>query len=486
MPFARSRIKALRAAGLKYASQQFEIDGCSVKVRIEPGHEYIVLSGGDGLHMLINLVSPQIGNSVGYVQKTATNISLIYRLDLRDPMNAKKAKLVYAGGTDTWSDNAGYTLDPTFPAPGAVEQNHTYMSIPEGYDKWAVDGAFAIGGKLLTYSTVKESWYKTTYPGVGGYLSYNNWDGAAWETTETTVTYKGKSAKLSERKDTEGFSHDGNGSVTGEKRTTVTYSGIRAYTWPYYVRNATLEDGTTAPYVHIYAGPKGWSYTTDHKYAWGYYENSPEYFAAVRANNAAITEYRWSPEKDEEAGVDMHFSPDPVPEYVAQLIRQDEDYTYGQLGFRDKGFDYISSGNTIVTRNGTGIPTGGSPDYGFVYGDLLGRGFYVGFNPVGRTFQVKRLSDDVKFGSRMVLTDLPGILSKPESRLMAESTEAFTHYVWEDVLKQGSFASRTRYPGESATMQVDTYITFLNDAKHQMERGWKPMTGVEPEAPRPG
>lgn len=45
LPFARSRIKALRAAGLKYASQQFEIDGCSVKVRIEPGHEYISLSG---------------------------------------------------------------------------------------------------------------------------------------------------------------------------------------------------------------------------------------------------------------------------------------------------------------------------------------------------------------------------------------------------------------------------------------------------------
>ena len=46
LPFARSRIKALKATGLKYASQQFEIDGCSVKVRIEPGHEYVHLSGG--------------------------------------------------------------------------------------------------------------------------------------------------------------------------------------------------------------------------------------------------------------------------------------------------------------------------------------------------------------------------------------------------------------------------------------------------------
>lgn len=45
LPFARSRIKALRATGLAHASQQFEIDGCSVKVRIAPGHEYITLSG---------------------------------------------------------------------------------------------------------------------------------------------------------------------------------------------------------------------------------------------------------------------------------------------------------------------------------------------------------------------------------------------------------------------------------------------------------
>lgn len=48
MPFARSRIKALRATGLKYASQQFEIDGCSVKVRIEGEHEFIRLEGSPG------------------------------------------------------------------------------------------------------------------------------------------------------------------------------------------------------------------------------------------------------------------------------------------------------------------------------------------------------------------------------------------------------------------------------------------------------
>ena len=48
LPFARSRIKALRATGLNYASQQFEIDGCSVKIRIVGEHEFIRLEGGSG------------------------------------------------------------------------------------------------------------------------------------------------------------------------------------------------------------------------------------------------------------------------------------------------------------------------------------------------------------------------------------------------------------------------------------------------------
>ena len=51
LPFARSRIKALRATGLKYASQKFEIDGVSIRVRIAGEHEYIDLSGGCELKM---------------------------------------------------------------------------------------------------------------------------------------------------------------------------------------------------------------------------------------------------------------------------------------------------------------------------------------------------------------------------------------------------------------------------------------------------
>ncbi len=46
LPFARSCITKLKKLGLPYASQSFELDGASIKVRIEPGHEYIRLEGG--------------------------------------------------------------------------------------------------------------------------------------------------------------------------------------------------------------------------------------------------------------------------------------------------------------------------------------------------------------------------------------------------------------------------------------------------------
>ncbi len=46
LPFARSCVVKLKKLGLPYADQSFEIGGVSIKVRIEPGHEYIRIDGG--------------------------------------------------------------------------------------------------------------------------------------------------------------------------------------------------------------------------------------------------------------------------------------------------------------------------------------------------------------------------------------------------------------------------------------------------------
>ena len=46
LPLARSCVAKLKKLGAPYANQSFEVDGASIKVRIEPGHEYIRIEGG--------------------------------------------------------------------------------------------------------------------------------------------------------------------------------------------------------------------------------------------------------------------------------------------------------------------------------------------------------------------------------------------------------------------------------------------------------
>lgn len=49
LPFARSRIKALRATGLTHAGQRYDIAGDLVEVRVAGEHEYIRISGSEGV-----------------------------------------------------------------------------------------------------------------------------------------------------------------------------------------------------------------------------------------------------------------------------------------------------------------------------------------------------------------------------------------------------------------------------------------------------
>jgi len=54
LPFARSCVAKLKRLGLPYADQSYEVDGVSIKVRIQPGHEYIRLEGGStGQYLVI-------------------------------------------------------------------------------------------------------------------------------------------------------------------------------------------------------------------------------------------------------------------------------------------------------------------------------------------------------------------------------------------------------------------------------------------------
>lgn len=64
MPFAESCITKLKKLGLPYANQSFDVEGCSIKVRIEPGHEYISIGGGDVIDVFSGIAKDGIFASV--------------------------------------------------------------------------------------------------------------------------------------------------------------------------------------------------------------------------------------------------------------------------------------------------------------------------------------------------------------------------------------------------------------------------------------
>ncbi len=67
LPFARSCITKLKKLNLAYADQSFEVDGASIKVRIEPGHEYIMIEGGRRFDYSYNYVSDMLPDPLASV-----------------------------------------------------------------------------------------------------------------------------------------------------------------------------------------------------------------------------------------------------------------------------------------------------------------------------------------------------------------------------------------------------------------------------------
>lgn len=66
LPFARSRIKALKATGLAHASQQFMMpDGTTVRVRTTPGHDYISLTSTPDEGYQFFTTGPQVQTQAG-------------------------------------------------------------------------------------------------------------------------------------------------------------------------------------------------------------------------------------------------------------------------------------------------------------------------------------------------------------------------------------------------------------------------------------
>lgn len=87
LPFARSRIKALRAAGLQYARQNFEIGGVTINVRIAGEHSYLRLEESSGYSVIA--IKPMVAswyegefNDPSYLVASNQPMEAIVRVDL--------------------------------------------------------------------------------------------------------------------------------------------------------------------------------------------------------------------------------------------------------------------------------------------------------------------------------------------------------------------------------------------------------------------
>lgn len=187
LPFARSCITKLKKLGLPYASQSFEVDGVSIKVRIEPGHEYIRLEGGGGLIwvlLTLDTATPPNGVAVNALNQgdtplvtTHTRQTKLIRLDRFEAKHSKVMHSAQASHTSTLSIGRTFSNygDPSiyppkntqFEASRVVTGTDTYLECPTDFAVY--------GGRVATLSTadndsiggerthVDTSWVRTTY-----------------------------------------------------------------------------------------------------------------------------------------------------------------------------------------------------------------------------------------------------------------------------------------------------------------------------------
>jgi len=141
VPFAETRIKVLLGLGSPYADQSFEVNGCQVRVRVEPGHEYIRIEGerysvlyeffttGAVLNPNKSLPLPQFDqlNNPGSVTRISVG---------RDTRNKDKKKLT---STPIWSS----LHTPPDPLPA---DQLTWASVDRRW--WAQNHIWLGGGKL--------------------------------------------------------------------------------------------------------------------------------------------------------------------------------------------------------------------------------------------------------------------------------------------------------------------------------------------------
>lgn len=143
LPFARSCIAKLKRSGLPYASQQFEVDGVSVKVRITPGHEYIRLEGGAGILAMDSGVVDLI--NVGVNSKDRFSAGVLYPTSATGAYASQFTKVADGGRKNPGKSASGQllgevTVSEPYPTGKLLDVARSFRpaqrETPEGSGVW--------------------------------------------------------------------------------------------------------------------------------------------------------------------------------------------------------------------------------------------------------------------------------------------------------------------------------------------------------------
>jgi len=136
LPFARSCVAKLKKLGLAHASQSFEIDGVSIKVRIEPGHEYIRIDGNPLLPISMDSgivdLRWEYGNPDGVLYKTTGYANYVSGYIVNEVGNWKEQPSERALGT--YGQLAGRAWVSRSKAYGQIELDSRAKSYSAGVE----------------------------------------------------------------------------------------------------------------------------------------------------------------------------------------------------------------------------------------------------------------------------------------------------------------------------------------------------------------
>lgn len=125
LPFARSRVKALRALGMQNAKQQYEVGGASIKVWLYPGHEYIHIYGSDSLKMDSGVVD--VRSVIDDYHPSNYLPRALHEVGHARAYNSAFSKVSEAG----WRTNPSKGLDGQFSGDLELSEKSCVGSVPE-------------------------------------------------------------------------------------------------------------------------------------------------------------------------------------------------------------------------------------------------------------------------------------------------------------------------------------------------------------------